>query len=175
MVQEYSNHETISDIGKLVIEDSIKTGIPVIWPESSQIRTNSRCIWQVPAVEMEIIWQRINGFVPDTVIDSNGINRRLRFFKTDVNQEFKPHIDQSSARIHNGVNECSFYTLVVWLNGDYSCGEISFANSSIASIPYGGILFAQDGLANAQVHSGLPVKNGIKYLLRSDIFYKPMS
>ena len=171
----FSSYDAVTDIGKLVLAESISCGIPVIWPHAEKIRTCSRFIWQVPKVVTDALWMRINQFIPDEISDDkgvymkSGINRRFRFFKTDTAEEFQRHTDQPSARIaEDGTHERSFYTLVIWLNDEFTGGEIAFDGYEVKPVACGAIIFPQ----SQTFHAGLPVTSGCKYLIRSDIFYR---
>jgi hypothetical protein len=175
----YDSYDTVTDIGQRVLEDSAKTGIPVIWSEPVSIRTNNRRIWQVPSSVTDELYQRIRPCLPPTVTCSadkiwelSGINRRFRFFETRDGKEFHRHIDAACARLNDGRYERSFYTLVIWLNGDYQGGELLLEGEPVAGTTGSGIVFPQDGCRNAVRHQGLPVKSGTKYILRTDVYYR---
>jgi hypothetical protein len=178
----FQDSQDVTDVGKMVLEDSKKTGIPVIWMNSDKIRTNNRCIWQVPKQITDNLFQKLKPHLPQTVVvdgriwEIRAINRRFRFFKTSKDQEFYSHIDASSARMNEDKRyERSFFTLVVWLNSSYSGGELEFMDGdSILGVKGRRgccIYFPQDGHPNPAKHRGMPVKKGIKYILRTDVFY----
>ncbi len=175
----FEQHDVVTELGQQVLQESAKTGIPVIWTAPDKVRTNKRKIWQVPKEITDELFARLRPFLPAEV-KSNGrtwslrsINRRFRFFETSKEQEFHPHVDASSARLNeSGQNECSFYTLVIWLNDDYTGGELKFADSDTVKGKQGScIIFGQDCHPDRIVHQGLPVRSGCKYILRTDIFY----
>ncbi|CAF1501283.1 unnamed protein product [Adineta steineri] len=50
----YNTSREITPIGQCVLNHSARTGTPIIWPASTSIRTNKRCIWQVPRFEVDM-------------------------------------------------------------------------------------------------------------------------
>ena len=72
----------------------------------------------------------------------------------------------------NKKNEISFYTLVIWLNNDYTGGELHLDGGDIIKpVLGGGFLLMQNSHPYAVRHEALPVETGTKYILRTDLFY----
>ncbi len=173
-----ASHE-ITPIGQYVLNHSVSTSAPLIWPASTSIRTNKRCIWQVPHFEADCLYARLIAYWKPPVVMSDvglwelsGLNRRWRFFETSKDEEFHYHIDAACAR-DNG--ERSFASLVIWLNDDFEGGELDFDNGvSIKPMKGDAVLFWHDGHPDAKKHRGRPVTRGVKYLIRTDVFYKPV-
>jgi hypothetical protein len=88
----------------------------------------------------------------------------MRFYRYDVGQKFKWHGDGCFRR-SNG--EQCFLTFMVYLNDDFAGGETLFRD---------GVRIApQQGMAllfcHWQKHMGDEVRDGRKYVLRSDVMY----
>jgi hypothetical protein len=196
----YETHDVMTKIGELVSQQV--TEHPMIWPPSTNFRTNQRKIWQVPRWCADMIDSRLAGIsdLDEVHLDNDGqslstgkdntlctekiqvwkrtqLNRRFRFYRADPGELFKDHKDSSSARLPD---ERSFYTVLLFLNDDYKGGEVKLYMTAdkeeccIVGPRKGSVLiFPQDGHHDALLHTGLPVKSGTKYLLRSDLFFKP--
>ena len=173
----YEDAEDITELGKRALAEA---EFPIIWDPPKSIRTNRRQIWQVPREVTEAIFARIQDFLPReirsgklvyTLPDAGRINRRLRFFQTRAGQEFYEHLDASSSRVGaNGV-EHSLFSLVIWLNNEYTGGELAFGETLIRGTTGGAIVFPQSAHPNPARHRGMPVTTGVKYILRTDVFY----
>jgi len=113
------------------------------------------------------LWRRIAAYIPQHIDGwpACGVNERFRFYRYDVGQQFDWHYDGCFDR-HNG--ERSFLTFMIYLNDGFSGGETSFENVTIAP---------QTGLAlffiHRILHKGQPVIEGRKYVLRTDVMYRP--
>jgi hypothetical protein len=153
----------------------------------TDIRNNDRAIIDDPTLA-EQIWQRVvkaceslsntekiklnlhELFEFQEGWEAVGVNERLRFLKYAPGTYFRPHFDGSYTRPHNG--DTSFATIQLYLN-ECSGGEtrfVSVENESIGCkvVPKtGSILLFQHNL----YHEGCPVKEGLKYVIRSDIMY----
>ncbi|KAF8599326.1 hypothetical protein BDV93DRAFT_311123 [Ceratobasidium sp. AG-I] len=118
------------------------------------------------------------------------LNERLRFLKYTPDQYFKKHCD--GAYYTPDKEEISYYTLQIYLNGSLhesqggatriwkprSAGKQDARKTQpgmplrdfidIEPRPGRAFIFEQQGLW----HSGEPIKEGIKYTIRTDLFYK---
>jgi len=129
------------------------------------IRNNSRLLYN--DVEMaQKLWEKLKPFCPEKIEDVTavGLNEQFRFYKYELNQRFKRHID---GRFRRNENEESRITFMVYLNDDFSGGETTFDNLTI--IPKTGDALC---IIHEQKHEGCALKNGIKYVLRSDIMFR---
>ena len=98
----------------------------------------------------------------------------ISIVKYEVGGEFKPHYDyignmfNVDERAHKGERE---KTAILYLNDDYDGGETYFPLEDIKINPKEGNLLVfsnlnKNGQPNEKtLHSGLPVKRGIKYIL----------
>ncbi|PHS06077.1 MAG: hypothetical protein COA78_14680 [Blastopirellula sp.] len=137
------------------------------------IRNNQRVMFKNEEIA-NWIWERASEVVPQEFEEREaiGVNELLRFYRYDPGQQFNWHQDFSYER-ENG--EQSFYTLLIYLNGEFEGGATSFEDSysdeSFAEFsvePKAGMaLFFEHPLH----HKGEPVIRGRKYILRTDVMY----
>jgi predicted 2-oxoglutarate/Fe(II)-dependent dioxygenase YbiX len=97
-----------------------------------------------------------------------GLNERFRFYRYDPGQRFAPHMDGCFQR-SNG--EQSHFTFLVYLNDGFEGGATSFHESraSLLVVPEQGKALV---FYHRQVHEGMPVVRGRKYVLRTDVMYR---
>ena len=117
----------------------------------------------------DALWRRVARRVPAVVAGRCviGLNERLRFYRYDAGQDFGLHTDGCYVR-DNG--EQSLLTIMVYLNDDYAGGETCFLQSDRLITPSTGtaLLFT-----HALWHEGRTVTKGRKYILRTDVMYRP--
>ncbi len=131
----------------------------------TSVRNNNRVIYEDRELA-ELIWQQAEPYVPKQIGNSVavGLNELFRFYKYEPGQEFKRHRDQSYIR-NDG--EASYYTFMIYLNGDYEGGETTFNNLTIHPKQGMALVF----LHNLE-HEGSPVTKGVKYVLRTDVMFR---
>ncbi|MDA3615306.1 prolyl hydroxylase family protein [Polluticaenibacter yanchengensis] len=129
------------------------------------VRNNNRVIYDDTSLA-DTIWQRLKPFAPAQIGNSKatGLNERFRFYKYQVGQEFKKHKDQSYIR--NDI-EASYFTFMIYLNDNYAGGETTFNELTIQPKQGMALIFF-----HPLEHEGSAVKQGIKYVLRSDIMFR---
>ncbi len=131
----------------------------------AEVRNNQRVLFTDYDLAATL-WNTAKEYAPVKIGNSNaiGLNELFRFYKYQVGQQFKKHIDQSFIR---NENEASYYTFMIYLNDDYGGGETLFDDI---------IVKAKQGMALIFLHSleheGAKVNSGSKYILRSDIMYR---
>jgi prolyl 4-hydroxylase len=137
---------------------------------NQEVRNNAR-VMRDDAEMAAMLWNRIRPFVPSPLWkrDAIGLNERLRFYRYDAGQTFKPHYDGSFKR-DNG--EKSQVTFMVYLNEDFEGGQTRFD----LRYPHGQVdVVPRTGTAllfwHSLRHDGAPVTRGRKYVLRSDVMY----
>ncbi|HVF85245.1 MAG TPA: 2OG-Fe(II) oxygenase [Abditibacteriaceae bacterium] len=137
------------------------------------VRNNERLILDDENLAEEL-WQRLVPFAPSPLWKRNavGLNERLRFYRYDAGQTFKPHQDGSVKR-ENG--EKSQVTFMVYLNDDFEGGAMRF----FLRAPHGEInIVPQTGMAllflHTLQHEGAIVESGRKYVVRSDVMYSAL-
>jgi predicted 2-oxoglutarate/Fe(II)-dependent dioxygenase YbiX len=98
-----------------------------------------------------------------------GFNERMRYYRYDPGQTFRPHYDGSYRRSDD---EHSLVTFMIYLNDDFEGGETKFyRDSGMLSVtvkPSRGMALVFD---HDQLHEGAPVESGRKYVLRTDVMY----
>lgn len=93
-----------------------------------------------------------------------GLNEQFRFYKYSTSQRFKRHIDGRFKR--NEIEE-SRITFMIYLNEDFEGGETKFDELTIAPKTGTALCFIHE-----QKHESLPIKQGTKYVLRSEVLYQ---
>jgi predicted 2-oxoglutarate/Fe(II)-dependent dioxygenase YbiX len=136
---------------------------------NTNIRNNERVMFDDPDYAA-MLFERIRPHAPDTIHDEwslCGANERLRCYKYSPGQFFAPHGDGAFARHED---ERSFYTYLIYLNGDCEGGETRFCTEPEKSIqPHPGrALLFQHPIP----HEGAEVISGRKYVVRTDLMYR---
>ena len=129
------------------------------------IRNNTRILWKDEQLQA-FIWER---FLPFAVQGSetctvSGLNELFRFYKYESGQRFKKHRDGSFKRSDR---EFSCYTLLIYLNDNFTGGETTFEHCSVKPVMGRAVVFLHE-----LKHSGEPVTDGSKYVLRTDVMYQ---
>lgn len=116
----------------------------------------------------EALWHRVARTVPEKINQKSvvGLNERLRFYRYEAGQSFGIHKDGYFKRSDL---EQSLLTLILYLNEDYTGGETFFTDSESLIVPKAGkaLLFTHQ-----LWHEGRMVKEGRKYIMRTDVIYK---
>lgn len=114
------------------------------------------------------LWQRAKKHLPEMIFHrvAIGLNERLRFYRYETSQKFSWHSDGSFSR-DNG--EKSLLTFMVYLNEEFQGGETVFiGNTKTEIVPKTGLMLA---FKHELIHEGSVVRNGKKYVLRSDVMF----
>jgi len=129
------------------------------------VRNNDRVIYDSKELA-KVLYKRAKETLYDDFIDSFliGLNERFRFYRYGVSQEFKPHQDMPYQRNENVQSE---FTFLVYLNDNYEGGQTKFKDYTVG--PKTGMLLV---FKHELLHEGTKVKQGIKYVLRSDVMYR---
>lgn len=161
--------ELAEGLGFAAADVRTKTG-PRMEPS---IRNNERVNMNDVAIANEL-WQRIEEFVPvHGDAEPVGVDSSLRFYKYTGDQRFKRHKD-GVADGPDGYR--SRYSCLLYLNDNFEGGETAFTiigenkSREVLSIrPVTGtvLLFIHN-----LWHEGVPVANGVKYVLRTDVFFR---
>ena len=115
----------------------------------------------------EQLWLRIEHDIPSVPRGWSvlGLNERLRFYRYDVGQKFNWHADGC---VRRSSNEQSMVTFMVYLNDDFVGGETIFSKG-IRIQPRTGMVLM---FCHWQKHMGSEVREGRKYVLRSDVMFQ---
>lgn len=129
------------------------------------IRNNYRLLYQ----DFELadkFWTKLKAFCPEKIEDSTavGLNEQFRFYKYELNQRFKKHID---GRFKRNDQEESRITFMIYLNENFGGGETAFDGISVKPKTGSALCFIHE-----LKHEGCPLIDGIKYVLRSDVMYR---
>ncbi len=129
------------------------------------LRNNYRVLLNDPVLA-DKLWNDLKAFVPSTIEQNqaSGLNEQFRFYKYELDQRFKRHID---GRFKKNESEESRITFMIYLNEEFEGGETAFDEVIIKPKTGNALCFIHE-----LKHEGCPVKNGIKYALRSDVMYK---
>jgi len=134
-------------------------------------RNNSRCM--IDSVELaDLLFDRIKKWLPEIWDERKRLtcNERLRFLRYYPGEFFAIHKDGSYVR-DNG--ERSYFTILFYLNEGFEGGHTTLMHlsDSTQNLPItpsqGGVLLFQHDIW----HEGSLLKEGVKYLLRTDVMY----
>ncbi|MDR3715129.1 MAG: 2OG-Fe(II) oxygenase [Puia sp.] len=128
------------------------------------VRNNNRIIFSDPDLAISL-WEKARSFSPKKIGNSTAIelNEMFRFYKYEPGQQFRKHKDQSYIR---NDSEASYYTILIYLNDDYSGGETAFNEITVNPRTGTALIFRHD-----LEHRGSEVTSGVKYILRTDIMF----
>jgi hypothetical protein len=119
------------------------------------------------------LWSRVREYVPAPFRDKwhpIGVNERLRLYRYDPGQQFDWHRDGYFER-DNG--ERSHFTFMIYLNEGFEGGATSFEVSSTSQKHFA--VKPRQGMAllfhHPIPHKGEPVRQGRKYVLRTDVMF----
>lgn len=146
-----------------VVDARIRSSTTAVVRDAALAETlYQRALPHVPARMTTELGDR--GRVP---MEVTGIFQPLRIYRYEVGQHFGLHQDQSYIG-EKGTQ--SLLTLMVYLNEGFSGGETDFPEQEKTIVPKTGtaLLFQHKLL-----HAGRAVTNGSKYVLRSDVLYRP--
>jgi len=148
---------------------------PILFKE---FRNNERVMIDDPATAAEL-YERVRSFLPDDFLgwQPSGVNERFRYYRYTAGQKFDWHSD---GEYHRGNGEESKYTFMVYLSGGIAGGETLFhlhegevrddvADVRVIPVPGTALLFRHDIL-----HTGAVVTDGIKYVMRTDVMFRPV-
>jgi hypothetical protein len=133
------------------------------------IRNNARIMRDDPALAEEL-YQQAKPFLPQEWYGWRpvGFNERFRYYRYDPGQKFAPHSDGYFQR-DNG--ERSQFTFMLYLNDGFEGGATAFHKSDPPLL-----VQPECGMAlvfyHHQLHEGMPVLRGRKYVLRTDVMYR---
>ena len=129
------------------------------------IRNNERLIFTDFKLA-EDFWNKVSPYCPKIIDDmeSIGLNESFRFYRYDVNQRFKMHID---GRFKKSETEESRITFMIYLNDDFKGGETRFNDLTVHPNTGKALLFIHE-----QKEESIRDKDGMKYVLRTDLMFR---
>lgn len=142
----------------------------------THIRNNDRVVITDEALAAQL-WQRVQPVLPAMDnMNATGLDPLWRFYRYVPGQQFKRHKD-GAARSASGQLSC--LSFLIYLNDDCEGGATVFRDSAavegavlpplvINPVQGQALLFRHQ-----RWHEGTPVQQGVKYVLRSDVFYAP--
>ena len=132
------------------------------------VRNNTRVMWDDES-EANALLARVAKSVPPELLGMKlaGANPRLRLYRYASGQKHGAHWD-TVVELADGVK--SLLTLVFYLNDGFEGGETEFPELEKNVVPSKGraLLFQHRIL-----HEATPVRAGVKYVLRTDVLYRP--
>ena len=137
---------------------------------NKDVRDNERVIFDDEELSKSL-FERVKEYLPKELDETAewellGLNERFRFYRYTDGQQFKQHKDGSFAR---NENEISKVTMIMYLNEEFKSGATRFVLENEYIEPKTGrLLLFRHGI----IHAGLPVFDGVKYVLRTDVMYK---
>jgi len=141
----------------------------------THIRNNERVNLDDETLAAEM-WLRIEALCPEfDGQTAQGVDHKLRFYRYEAGQQFKRHKDGS---VTNELGQASKLSYLVYLNDDFTGGETMFRHyegkgeerrklETVVSPSTGSALLFR----HERWHEGTPVTDGLKYVLRTDVFY----
>lgn len=152
--------------------------------------------WIVDTAFHDKLWSRLSPFVPASVNGrlSRGLNRRFRVYRYVPGAEYRCHIDgawpPSGIRPDDtyvyddspaGKKRSSLFTFLLYLNDEFEGGETTFFMPSpvegrlnaypVQPVMGGVAVFPHGEARGALLHEGTSVREGAKYIIRTDIEY----
>jgi hypothetical protein len=134
------------------------------------LRDNAWLVMNDPALAAAW-WRRAAPFLPQRIRtwEAVGLGERFRFYRYGPGQKFARHLDGYAER-EDGAQ--SHYTFLVYLNDDFAGGETTFygfdLEPRLSVRPRRGAALV---FVHRQFHEGAAVTAGVKYVLRTDVFY----
>lgn len=141
----------------------------------TNIRNNDRVNLVDESIAAEM-WRRVKDHLP--VLDGElpvGVDSHLRFYRYVPGQQFRRHKDGA---VTNPQGQTSKLSYLIYLNDDCAGGDTAFVDySMIEGRQEKKIVTVSPATGNALLfrherwHEGTPVEAGVKYVLRTDVFY----
>lgn len=141
----------------------------------THIRNNDRVVFNDDTLASQM-WERIRSHLP--TLDGQiacGVDSQLRIYRYFPGQQFKRHKDGA---VTNQTGQTSKLSFLIYLNDDCDGGSTTFrdyhdVNGTREKREF--IVTPATGTAllfrHERWHEGTPVAAGVKYVLRSDVFY----
>jgi predicted 2-oxoglutarate/Fe(II)-dependent dioxygenase YbiX len=131
------------------------------------IRNNSRLEYE-SAELANAYWVHLQSHCPPTLDNSAAVrlSEKFKFYRYEPGERFKRHID---GRVGLAGDE-SRITFMIYLNDNFDGGTTAFDEVTIYPETGTALCFIHE-----TKHEGAEVTRGVKYVLRSDVMYRPQS
>jgi prolyl 4-hydroxylase len=183
LTQEECKHViTLSE--KMGFEDA-----PVVNTMNKNVRNNDRIIMKDTALAQDL-FNRIQPYLPSQLLHRSvhyylyELNDQFRVYRYYSGQKFKPHAD-GSIELTDPIMKKSFLTVLFYLNDDVKHGSTRILDRKVVAssegVKYRELFEVKPETGSVLVfshnifHEGEEVESGVKYVLRSDVFYTPLS
>lgn len=131
------------------------------------IRNNDRVVLDDPRAAADLV-ARIREHAPPVLAGMRlvGANERLRCYRYGPGQRFAAHFDGAFVRDEH---EQSLVSYLVYLNDGFVGGETVFPQQARTIVPRTGMALL---FQHRVLHEGAEVREGVKYVLRTDLMYR---
>jgi hypothetical protein len=130
------------------------------------IRNNERILFFDNELATSL-FNKVKTFLPkyEEGFELIGLNEMFRIYKYSIGERFKMHRDGSFKRSEK---EQSRYSLIIYLNDDFEGGETEFKDLFKVEPKIGTALCFR----HPHKHEGKLIKEGNKYVLRTDVMFR---
>ena len=130
------------------------------------IRNNERILFFDNELAASL-FEKIKIFLPNNEdqFEAIGLNEMFRIYKYSKGERFKMHRDGSFKR---NEKEQSRYSLIIYLNDDFEGGQTEFRDLFKVEPKIGTALCFK----HPYKHEGKLIRNGNKYVLRTDVMFR---
>eukprot|EP00746_Dinoflagellata_sp_MGD_P056274 gnl/MRDRNA2_/MRDRNA2_243935_c0_seq1.p1 gnl/MRDRNA2_/MRDRNA2_243935_c0~~gnl/MRDRNA2_/MRDRNA2_243935_c0_seq1.p1 ORF type:complete len:304 (-),score=54.48 gnl/MRDRNA2_/MRDRNA2_243935_c0_seq1:133-1044(-) len=144
-------------------------------------RKNDRCVYQATQAQVKLLFDRLGPFLPPHLDAGTfgswhlwGLNDMWRFYRYREGQSFPIHQDNMTAKAKNMT---TWFTVLIYLSDGFKGGSTLMHDYKEEVkqevVPeVGGALIFFHMPPWSPLHSGAPVSEGVKYVLRTDVMYK---
>ncbi|MFT3699271.1 MAG: 2OG-Fe(II) oxygenase [Kofleriaceae bacterium] len=137
--------------------------------EMPDVRNNERVMFDDRALATTL-FERLRPSLPERLANRRpvGVNERFRCYRYSPGQKFAQHFDGAFQR---NAHERSELTLMIYLNEGFVGGSTAFydfTHDPLHVQPRAGMALM---FQHHQLHEGCIVREGQKYVLRSDVMY----
>jgi len=151
-----------------------------------------RCVWLATEAVNSALFARLRHFLPQSSLGGtlHGINRRWRIYRYQPGQQFVPHLDDGyeasylnkAGSVATDPTKQSLLTILVYLSSGLQGGQTrfwipdstlqDFSERGVRPVAGHALLFFHGDHPLSLIHEGCPVREGVKYVLRSDVLYE---
>lgn len=132
------------------------------------IRNNTRVMFDDGSLAT-MLFERVREHLPEVLEAEwriSGANERLRCYRYEPGQYFRPHFDGAFVRSRD---ERSLLTFMVYLNDVEAGGDTAFLDLELTVKPRAGMALL---FSHHVRHESTTLERGVKYAVRSDVMYR---